>query len=64
MIILARHACLRDLKSIEDKTKGQLNDFESLMKIKIPISPINTVLPTLTPEGLYDTDNLVRRKDL
>ena len=62
MIILARHACLRDLKSIEDKTKGQLNDFESLMKIKIPISPINTVLPTLTPEGLYDTDNLVRRK--
>ena len=32
------------------------------MKIKIPISPNNTVLPILTPEGLYNKENLVRRK--
>ena len=53
---------MRDLKTIEDKTRGQLANFESLMKIKIPISPNNTVLPVLTPEGLYNKENLVRRK--
>ena len=52
----------KDSDHLEDKTRGQLSDFEALMKIKIPISPNNTVLPILTPEGLYNKENLVRRK--
>ena len=56
MVTLARHACLRDIKMIEDKVKGQHADIEALMKIKIPIEPVNTVLTKLTPEGFYDWD--------
>ena len=62
MVTLARHACLRDSKMIEDKVKGQQADIESLMKIKIPIEPVNTVLTKLTPEGFYDWDDVKRAK--
>ena len=62
MVLLARHACLRDSKMIEDKVKGQHSDIESLMKINIPIEPVNTVLTKLTPDGFYDWDDFKRVK--
>ena len=56
MVTLARHACLRDIKMIEHKVKGQHADIEALMKIKIPNEPVNTVLTKLTPEGFNNWD--------
>ena len=54
MTQLTRHACHRDAKSLETRTRGTHKEVEDLLQIKFNITDKPSVLKNLLPKNLYD----------